>query len=284
VIHWTNLPTYSKSKFSLLTPYLPGWVGRAKISDIESRHRQEIEKMERQLALKTKRVAELETVLTTTQYQLSASNHHNNQMREELSESMDRNQKNNFTMEKIEEENSSLKFELAELKPVVRLMAAVRKRQNIQTRRSILGNSLTQYENRQIRNGNEAAHGGDGLVDEALITHGYMPIGYYGPIFQLQYNVKPGSFAELHPLLQRTINYEVGLRTMLGTSISEHQRRLVQNQILNIKKELHKVETGAEPLIDLKYAVDILEYNTRRVVEMDRQPELYSAVKNFCLL
>jgi len=113
--------------------------------------------------------------------------------------------------------------------------------------------------------------GGNGLVDEALITNGYMPLYLYGQAFEAQYGRKPGNFAGLHQLLQDTLNCEATIGAVIATVASESYRRTARDLILNIKAEFEKVQTGCEPLIDLKQEVIRLKQTKWRIIDVDRR-------------
>jgi len=107
-------------------------------------------------------------------------------------------------------------------------------------------------------------------VDEALIANGYIPLHLYGQAFEAQYGCKPGNFAGLHQLLQDTLNCEATIRAVSATVASESYRRFARDLILNIKAEFEKVQTGCEPLIDLKQDVICLKQTKWRIIDVER--------------
>lgn len=166
-------------------------------------------------------------------------------------------------------EKADLEDKLQTLEPVIKSMVAIREEHYLK----LEGRTATGRVNDDeavLKAGMIALYGGAGRVDEALFLNGSLKFEVWGSLFETQYQRKVGTFGDLLPLQQTTLDCAATLKAIVPVNKeprSRKDRSEAQKLIKRIEGKLKDSALSDDDLV--KKMVEHREKLVSKIAELD---------------
>jgi hypothetical protein len=150
---------------------------------------------------------------------------------------------------------------------------SIRSRFMVQARETLFRDFVEDIDTDLVKIGNSAAHGGDGLADEALLLTGELPREKWSKIFEGVYGKKPGEFGSCPDGLQRVLNCSATIKAVKiakGGNPCFRVRNEAEKLARTILEEYTKNSESAESSADIQDSIKTLEQSTSEIVHSAR--------------